>query len=105
MSRTGCTAKTALDPVVVLAFLDHHTESKLAGVPARRRKSINGVALGQGSNARIIRRWRSDRFASVTEKAVARLLGDFDLTLEDLDLWGLATNRQPYIRKQGATPA
>lgn len=102
MTPKGCTAKTALDPAVVLAFLDRFTTSKMTGVPARRRKSVNGVALGQGSNARIIRRWRSDRFASVTEKAVARLLGDFNLTLGDLELWSLANNRQPYIRKQGA---
>lgn len=101
----GCTAKTALDPRVVLAFVDHHTDSRLAGVPARRRKTINGRPLGQGDEARILRRWRSGRFKSVTEPAVARVLGKFSLTIEDLELWGLATKNQPYIRKQGATPA
>lgn len=98
----GCTAKVALDPVVVLAFLDYHTAIDKASVPHRRRKLINDRPLGQGDQARLIRRWRTARFPTITEHAVKRLLKKFGLTLDDLTLWGLATQQQPYIRNQGA---
>lgn len=98
MTARGCTAVTALDPATVLAFLDEHTTQQVSGVPQRRRRYINGRAIGQGSVARSIRRWRSGTFETVSYPAVRRVLEAVGLSMFDLDLWGYRNGRDPFVR-------
>lgn len=92
----GPTARNAIDSRVVVAFLDAHTAFEYVGTPRRRRRLINGKVPNQDTDCRIIRRWTKGETA--TPKAVARLLGVFDLTMTELQTWARSTSRVAVLR-------
>lgn len=95
--RLGCTARAAMDPAVLLAFVEHHTEYRHGGHPRRTRRMVNGFFVGQGDPARTLRRLRSARFATVSVSGAARLLESFNLTIDDLDRWARQQGKSARI--------
>lgn len=96
---TGCTARVAVSPSAVLAFLDIKTDYTFGGRPARMRRTINRQPVGQGNAARTIRRLRSGRFTTMTEPAARRLLGEFNLTIDELRRWAEAKGHAAFVRE------
>lgn len=72
-----------LDPAALVAFLDERSTWDVGGHPRRRRKHINGLAVG-GTDARVIRRWRKGDICGVTEGSAAALLRRFKINPRDL---------------------
>lgn len=94
----GRAAKAALDPKLLVEFIDLHTEHRTDGNPRRRRRYLNGVCLDQDTDARVIRRWRT-KTEGVTPAAAERLLAKANLTLLALELWAeIHRNRNAYLR-------
>jgi hypothetical protein len=96
---TGCTARVALDPRVVVDFLDNHTTYTTSGAPARRRHFINGYPVGQGNVVRAIRRWRAGDHATASYRSVERVLAAVGLSIDDLDVWASAMRAEAFIRE------
>lgn len=96
--RTGSTAKRAIDPVVLVAFLDERTTYVVDGTPPRRTRRLNGHRVSQDGDARIIRRWRSGRFDGVTVPAVKALLDRYSLPLSELETFANDLGR-PLMRR------
>lgn len=96
---TGCSARVALDPRAVLAYLDAKTDYRFGGHPARLRRTINRTPVGQGHAARTIRRLRSGRFQTMTQPAAQRLLAEFGLTIEGLRRWSEAKGHVAFVRE------
>lgn len=85
MTRGPC-AKVAIDPFVVVDFLDLHTEYRVDGVPVRQRKYIHDRLISD-SDARVIRRWRGGTLGGATERSVVNLLSRFGLDITALVSW------------------
>lgn len=80
----GRAARFAYSAADLVALLDSHTTYELGGTPRRKRRLINGVALDQDTDARIIRRWRSGQIEGVTKAAAERMLGKVGLSTDPL---------------------
>ena len=79
-SRGGPAARNAIDPRVLVHFIDAWSEHVNGGYPRRTRLTINGTRVSV-SDARVIRRWRQGNIKGVTVPAAQALLARHDLTL------------------------
>lgn len=94
----GSTAKAAVDPVTLVAFLDERTTYVVDGIPPRKTRRLNGKRVSQDLDARIIRRWRSGRFEGVTVPAAKALLSRYDLPIKELQDFATNNNRRLMLR-------
>ena len=93
----GCTARVALDPALLLRFIDSKTEFRVEGHPARRRKFVNGFPLASTTDSRTLRRWRS-RGGTVSVQSARRLLAHYRLDLDQFKYWCEARDIEPTVR-------
>lgn len=95
----GPGSKVALDPAVLVAFVESLSWYVVDGIPRRRRLLINNRRVCD-LDARIIRRWRSGTIASVTVDAASKLLANHDLTLQDLKAYAAVSHQKHVLRGQ-----
>lgn len=98
--RTGRTAKAAIDPKVLVAFIDECTTYLVDGIPSRKTRRLNGRRVSQDIDARMIRRWRSGRFDGVTVPAARSLLERYGLPIRELQ--DFATDNGHELMLRGA---
>lgn len=101
--RGGPAARRALDPAVVVAFLEAHTERVTGGHPRRTRRLVNGRVMTI-NHSRVVRRWKATPPDGVTLSGVSSLLRAHRLTLNDLVVWATANDRDAVLRGKPITP-
>lgn len=101
--RGGPAARRALDPAVVVAYLDSLTAYESGGHPRRTRRLVNGRSMSI-NHSRVVRRWRTTPPDGVTLSAVSNLLRTHKLKLNDLVVWAAAQGVEPILRGQTMLP-
>lgn len=97
MKPLGCTSRIALDPELLVRYLDSKTEMRVGGHPRRARKFINGFPLVSTTDSRTIRRWRTGE-RTVSRQSAQRLLVHYRLDLQQFQHWCTLRDIEPTVR-------